>query len=455
MAKNSSSYTVSPGSAWGRIGTSVGQGLAEQIPKEAERYRLKSGLEELSNTPGLSQTQQMAKLLAIPGITPQGIQSFGDLLRQQQLGNAYGNTSGKPVAGNQVTSSRLSRPEGGQSNLPIQAYSQEQSGNEKTFAAPGRTPQIVEDNPVNPKGLNIPPWTREQKNKHISDLIIGGFTPAQAKELAAEDEASQRAEPEVYRNNQDYLTKKKDEALTLLDKELRNLLQVGDQTKEKDPLHDQLSGDFVKKLQQELEREIRLDPNTSLGDAVSRASKRGLEMAKTKTELKGMISDAGFFSFFRGDNNKNRLQQFSKQFKEQGNSEELQSLLQADMNMSKEGAARVAFPPSKEVQNIIYNYKDSKAGAFYRDAPSRRLADEISEKISGDDSLLSIAYELSDKFPWFNKESFLDEITQKQDKLSLNPRQKDELNKGKGDVFPNWGDLLVHPFKKSSSSIGG
>lgn len=73
---------------FGRLGTGIGKGLSEQVPKEIERSRLASGLEKLGNQQGLTPFQQFSKLSSIPGITPQMIQSGSDLLRQQAQGQA-------------------------------------------------------------------------------------------------------------------------------------------------------------------------------------------------------------------------------------------------------------------------------------------------------------------------------------------------------------------------------
>lgn len=71
-----------------RIGRALGQGLSEQLPKEVERYRLSQGLKNLGQKQGLDPFQQFSELAAIPGITPQMIQSGAELLRQRGIGNA-------------------------------------------------------------------------------------------------------------------------------------------------------------------------------------------------------------------------------------------------------------------------------------------------------------------------------------------------------------------------------
>jgi len=94
------SYKVKPGNIFGRVGEGFGQGLAQQIPKEIDRYRLQQGLEDVSqNSEGLTPFQQFAKLSSIPGATPQMIESGTNLLRQQAKGNALAQFQNRPAPG--------------------------------------------------------------------------------------------------------------------------------------------------------------------------------------------------------------------------------------------------------------------------------------------------------------------------------------------------------------------
>ncbi len=90
---------IKQGNIFGRVGTGIGKGLAEQVPKEIERGRLASGLKELGEQKGLSPFQQFTGLASTPGITPQMLQSGSDILRQQNyldaIKNQYGNTQQK------------------------------------------------------------------------------------------------------------------------------------------------------------------------------------------------------------------------------------------------------------------------------------------------------------------------------------------------------------------------
>lgn len=76
---------------FGRVGSGIGKGLAQQLPQEIERGRLASGLQNLEGQQGLTPFQQFSRLAAIPGITPQMIESGAGLLRQQGIAEGFQN----------------------------------------------------------------------------------------------------------------------------------------------------------------------------------------------------------------------------------------------------------------------------------------------------------------------------------------------------------------------------
>lgn len=84
----SGSYEVKQPNIFGRLGTGIGKGLADQVPKEIDRTRLSEGLKRLGEQKDLNPFQQFAQLSSIPGITPQMIQSGSELLRQQAIINS-------------------------------------------------------------------------------------------------------------------------------------------------------------------------------------------------------------------------------------------------------------------------------------------------------------------------------------------------------------------------------
>jgi hypothetical protein len=86
---------IKQGNIFGRIGSGLGQGLAEQLPKEVERYRLASGLEDISNQTDLTPFQKFARLASQPGSTPQIVDSGSRLLQQEARGKALSDFQGQ------------------------------------------------------------------------------------------------------------------------------------------------------------------------------------------------------------------------------------------------------------------------------------------------------------------------------------------------------------------------
>lgn len=112
--------TIKQGNIFGRIGSGIGQGLAEQIPKEIERSRLASGLKELGEQKDQTPFQQFSALASIPGITPQMIQSGSDLLRQQAKGQALASMGQQqqPAAPKFPKAPASAKPNEGASQVP-------------------------------------------------------------------------------------------------------------------------------------------------------------------------------------------------------------------------------------------------------------------------------------------------------------------------------------------------
>ena len=62
----SGKYTVKQPNIFGRIGSGIGQGLAETLPKEMERGRLSQGLQQFEKESGnLKPVQQYTRLAEI------------------------------------------------------------------------------------------------------------------------------------------------------------------------------------------------------------------------------------------------------------------------------------------------------------------------------------------------------------------------------------------------------
>jgi hypothetical protein len=89
-------HTLARPGFWARTGNLAGQGLAESIPKEAERLRLAQGLKELGQKKGQDPFETFSELITQPGITAQGIQTGGELLKQRAQGQALSQRNAAP-----------------------------------------------------------------------------------------------------------------------------------------------------------------------------------------------------------------------------------------------------------------------------------------------------------------------------------------------------------------------
>lgn len=74
------SYQVKQGNIFGRIGTGIGKGLSEQVPKEIESNRLSKAFQDLQ---GKTPTEQLTRLASIPG----GLEKAAPYIPLLQQGN--------------------------------------------------------------------------------------------------------------------------------------------------------------------------------------------------------------------------------------------------------------------------------------------------------------------------------------------------------------------------------
>ena len=96
MSKVTSTINIPQPSIAGRIGTGIGKGLAEQLPEEITRGRLSHGLQQIGNQPNQDPWQAFTQFASTPGVTPQMLQSGGELLKQRARGQSLANLQNQP-----------------------------------------------------------------------------------------------------------------------------------------------------------------------------------------------------------------------------------------------------------------------------------------------------------------------------------------------------------------------
>lgn len=447
---------------WGRVGSGLAQGMGLQIPKEMEQYRLAQGIKNLENqTEDLTPIEQYGRYASVPGITPQMLQSFGDLLKTQNQGNAIRRSAGRmpgeqpPQAGGPQASPNMP-PSGGINIIPItpmaggapspmpqgSSVSQQPSPQAKNASQEETRPQILENNPLAEQYMPRGPWSPQQRQERMADYLDQGFLPDQASQLAADDERRYREEPETYEARNQLLTKRQQEARDALARNIETKLQKTGEGTFKD-----LPGTVKNRLERGMERDLRLKPNSTLEDVADKWGEKAYRYTRAKNEVTKLAKTTGIENWIKGSENFDKLKSLQKIFADSGSQEEYRSQLQSELNMSPQGSSSVAFEMSKPVNQYLSNFKPIPYGKKNADLDNqaRKAAIEIERHLQKDDSLLAIAFELSRKQPQFDQKAFFNQLTSDMEDQSFNPRQREEIAEGTKGIVPYWGDFFVIP----------
>lgn len=424
------------GGIWGQLGKGFGQGLAEQIPKEIDQYKLSQGLKKIGEQEGLTPFQQFANLASIPGATPQMIQSGADLLRTQGIRNAY-----QRMAGASPEETQVVQPQDKFQNVPFAGIKPGQSQSKAAVQPEFGQPQISEENPLRPQAIPAKPWTQQRFNQEVANNFqkFPGITQPEAIAMATQAQEREMARPIAEQARDEYKEKVQEKAVSKFNDFLKTKLE----RTEKEGVYKDITGENLINLQRGMERDLRLNPNASYDDVADKWSTKALDLAKTKTQL-NTLANRDFESKLnplKKEATLNKLRAYQKIFEDSGNSEEFFNKLQSDFSLSPQGAAWIAYPRTKEVAQFVSSVKPSTLQNT--NANSRKYADKLKNMITSDDSLLSIAREIRNKDPYFDQQAFFDELAQDQDRLSQ--RQQREIGEGPSDWLPSWGDILILP----------
>lgn len=435
------------GSPLGRLGKGIGKGLADTIPKEIDRYRLTSGLEKFEKeSKGKSPFQKAIDFYKIPGITPQMIETFGQLSKEEGARESYTKKGGEkrqkveaPTRGDlgQQDFANLSQRKATQ---PVS----EQAERGQISNEPGQ-PQIVQQNPLRESAVPIPAWTSERRDQEISQVLEDrpGSTVQEAQAIAADNEARERAQPVGEQTKDEYFKKQQEEARTKFHGQLQTKLQKTGVDVFKDIIGESLVG-----LERGMERDLRTNPKASVDDVVNKWTTRALDFVKAKTNLKTLGENTNSLSMVL--NNKalnNSLDEYQDIYDKAGNKEEFYNTLIDKFKMSPQGAAYKAYPRNDKIKKQIEGYKPNKFNTSYENisANSRKAAVDIEKLLTSDDSLLAIARDMSHKDPLFDQNAFFEQLGQDKDEIRLNARQRREIAEGAKGFFSNWADLLILP----------
>ncbi len=460
-------YSVKPASIFGRVGTGIGKGLAEQLPKEMERNRLASGLKELGEQKGLSPFQQFTGLVGAAHEYPQVVQSGERLLAQQARGNAYTNAYLNDL-------DQQGQGQNPQASADITPVQQKQFLDNITRGSPPTQPGVQpnqnpsrplanpDENNFNPAAKTGLPWTPQRMNQEIARGIKNGLLADEAIRLAQDKEARELGIPKALQQRQAEDKARNEDSNKELDRQLNLKLQ-----KKGDAQYKDTTGEFLAGAQKKMNEMLRTNPNLSLAEAADMFSTVLLDTAKSKNSFDKKAATTGIESLPKSNELLKDLKSYSNSFRESGNSEEYWNMLRRDpkdpenpgFGMSSQGAATISYDVNKNprLKGFIDSYKPvhtspTRYGNIYDpkiiEANSRRAAHEVVKYMDENDSLLSAATALSQKDPSFNQSAFFDEFIENPDDFALNARQKREIPERNTDWLPTWGDIMVLPWFK-------
>lgn len=420
------SYEVKQGNVFGRIGTGVGQGLAEQVPKEIERNRLSSGLQQFEKeSANLTPIQQLARLSAIPGITPQMIQSFGELGRQQAKGQAL-------------------QAFKDQNQAPSVKFPERQAQNQ------GRE-------------SNVPSITKEEPLAKIQE----GYIPPTQDEIFAGAQRRYEANPDLYQRDpnkaieaeeQNALRQEKINEAYLRQHEKLNAIQDNVVNRLK-AQSDRLGAETVpanvySKIEDEAIQATKPRKDGGRGLTEQQAMKEyGEQLDKVSREYKAIESLGGWGITGKSPQKTlNSFENIRKDFEKRNDTENLAQTLISKAQVSAPTAYSLAQPVknSPEINNIIKNlptpYPQKDLKAIYPNFPVEKTI-EVSQKLA---PLLSkypqaspLAIGKALQAQGYDAQTWLDYVVKNKDKLNLKKNQSDQLNLPGEGFLPNLNDIWL------------
>lgn len=375
------SQKISQGNIFGRIGSGIGQGLAEQLPKEIERGRLASGLQELGKQQGLTPFQQFSGLASLPGTTPQIIQSGGDILRQQAyldaVKNQYQGQGG---------------PKGGQGYTPTkQDVNVTVKGEMPTLADPESTSQSYKS--------YIPPTEQEERKDAFENFNANparynyDFDKAlnERKAITSRNQEIQSA----YQNQEKTAVDKEEKVKTALDNEIKKLGLSHLPPKSK------------QKFEEKILNAVLSKKDGGEGLTQEQAIKKYSEQLR---QADRDYADLGSLSSWSPRDFNRRTNAMQKNFSSRGEQQMMMDQLIADYNVSPTYAAHKAYPIQKGDMPTL-NKLETKVGTPTRSGVSVPVINQntyanLKKEMGKKNSPLSVAYELQnigeDPRPWLN-----------------------------------------------------
>ncbi len=415
---------------FGRLGSGVGKGLAEQVPKEIENYRLRSGLQnlaDLSDQGGLSQAQFLAKAAGTYGATPQHIQSFGQLAQQQARGQALVEAEGLKQRQERQNASNVF------SNQPA-SPTQKRQGEE--------APSITQRKPLEEiqRGY-IPPTLPERRQdageRYNANPARYNNNPQMALDEVDKEVAINQERNTAYEQQHQRLTTAQDNAVNRLkghsDKlGLKNVPAN---------VYSDIEDSFIQDILPKSEGGRGLTEQ----EAIKKRGKELEDIDRDYTEV-ASIGDWGVQGRKSSDTMRS-IRAIQKSFKKRGDTENLADTLISKDNFSPSKAYAMAQPvhDSPELNDILkeipkadsaeylrriereYNPQDIDEVSNYKRGNELKVVKKLASALGSEGSPLAVGYEL--KKLGYDPDVWTDYLIKNSDKLNLTVKQLRQLKK--------------------------
>lgn len=400
---------IKQGSLFGRIGTGVGKGLAEQLPKEVERGRLGYALNELGNKKDLTPFQQFTGLVKAAGEYPQVVESGANLLRQQgMLNSARDRPNPDQRAFESIKNSR---------QPPNETETKGLVGTENTQAAL---------NPAVRKSLRQLQDRAGELNAQDPGLYPDYQTALQGAITEDQQRIGQNQDRQTARQSQKGVE-------TGLRKELREL-QSAANAKLPDNVYQGVEDEALDAIESGKKDEL-----TAAKDARDKLDEISREYSSIDALGNNITLALSYPKQLA-----NAINNIREKFKKRKDLENFADALVARNGLSNEYAHYKAMPPRPEISNIIKELPNIKGeisvvqgtGGFIghtgpkrkdREEKSRDIIKKLAPMLNKDDSPLAIGYELSEK--GYDSGLWISHLIANQEGLNLSKSQLRELSK--------------------------
>ena len=371
---------------FGRVGRNIGEGLSEQLPKEVEARRLSSQFKKM----GLP--EEFAVGATVPGF----FKHFDKIAPYIRSGREK--EAAKDRIGAISSSGAINGAISDQENIPMRE----------------RSDYLV---PQSPEQLSAKAIEESNRSKIPYEQVLAGYQARDAQRLATEQAHQARI----------------DKAVSDFDKQTEKLTQ-----KEGKDFTD-IIGEMKQRYENDLASSIDRGGN-QIQDPINKA-KELLDFAKTKNQLRNLSKEAGLVPL---SDPKDQLKSIRKTYQDKGALEELRNDLVTYFGLSPQGASRIAFPTSKEVEKKIpprLGQTSLRPGEKRSKVNPEKVYSDILDDFPKDQSLQSVAKSLDKRgYSGLDFLKMANDLNEK-NQASLTELQKRELPQAYS-ASPALGDLF-------------